>query len=790
MINKILLASSLLFFPLFLFAQSFLPPNAVVGECYTKCLAPKQFETVTEQFLLKEPSSRIEVMPAEFETVKDSFLLKAAYTVYEFVEPTFATITDSILIEEATKKITNEAAIYETLTQKLLTQPAYTEWKQSQKDFNCLSEHPDDCIIWCLEEIPAEYTEIEKQVLKKPAETIEKNISAKYKKIEKIVMLEAAHCVEREVPAEYAFFETKKIKTPAYAREIEIPAEYGTITTQKLIRTGGFSDWVNPNQSTNQRYALAESQNKGTALNADYIKGSKLKYAEKGGESYSEIIENGFKKVSREPLSTFSIDIDGASYSNVRRFLNIDCTAPSKMALAEAAARVEADKRVAKIKEKLKNSGNKSYDTKNYDYVYQNAVRKLKQECTLPPKDAIRTEEFINYFKYEYPKPTEKAKHPLVLHTEIAHCPWNRVNYLVHIGLQAHEIPKDKLPPQNLVFLLDVSGSMNAPNKLPLVKQSITKLVEQMRPQDRMAIVVYAGAAGLVLPPTADKAGILLALEKLHAGGSTAGGKGLELAYKTAYQNFNKKGNNRIILATDGDFNVGLSSDEAMKNLVEKYRDLNIALSVLGFGRGNYQDAKMEMLTNHGNGNYAYIDKIEEGEKVLVREMAGTLQTVAKDVKIQIEFNEEWVESYRLVGYENRLLENKDFDDDKKDAGDMGAGHSATALYEIVPKNRDKIAFHPNEPLLNIKFRYKQPKKDKSKLLEKQVFVKDIGQHSRNFNFSAAVAGFAMLMRDSEHKSNLTYEKVLTLGQASVGKDEDGLRHEFVELVKKVMEWQ
>ena len=459
------------------------------------------------------------------------------------------------------------------------------------------------------------------------------------------------------------------------------------------------------------------------------------------------------------------------------------------MALAEKTARQEAEDRIAELKEKLKNSGNKSYENRNYDYVYQNAMRRMKKECVLPPKDAVRTEEFINYFKYEYPKPAENDKHPLILHTEIAHCPWNRENYLVHIGLQAYEIPKEKLPPQNLVFLLDVSGSMNAGNKLPLVKQSITKLVEQMRPQDRMSIVVYAGAAGLVLPPTADKKVILEALERLKSGGSTAGGQGLELAYKTAYQNFNKKGNNRIILATDGDFNVGLSSDEAMKNLVEKYRDLNISLSVLGFGTGNYQDAKMELMTNHGNGNYAYIDKIEEGEKVLVREMAGTLQTVAKDVKIQIEFSDEWVESYRLIGYENRLLENKDFDDDKKDAGDMGIGHSATALYEIVPKKKHEMAFHPNEDLLHIKFRYKLPKKDKSRLLEKQVFVNDIGQHTRNFNFSAAVAGFAMLLRDSEHKGNLTYDKVLTLGMASVGKDEDGLRHEFVELVKKVKAW-
>jgi Ca-activated chloride channel family protein len=782
MLNKILLTCFLCFLPLSLFSQSFLPPNAVVGDCYAKCLPPDQYETVTEQVLLKEASSRIEVFPAEFETVKDSFLLKAAHTVYEFVAPTFGTITDSILVEEASKKITHQAAVYETVTQKILIKPASTQWIKSQKDFNCICSDTEDCVIWCLEEIPAEYTEIEKQVLKKPAETIEKIIAAKYKKIEKIVMLEAAHCVEREVPAEYAFFETKKIKTPAHTREIEIPAEYGTVTTKKLVRTGGFTDWVNLSQNTNSQQQSPKSR-----FSAKDIKGSKLQYAEKGGESYSEIVENGFKKVSREPLSTFSIDIDGASYSNVRRFLNIDCTAPSKMALAEEQAREEAENRIAEMKQRYEKQGRKNIP--NFDYIYQNTMRQMKKECVLPPKDAVRTEEFINYFKYEYPKPAENSKHPLVLHTEIAHCPWNRENYLVHIGLQAHEIPKEKLPPQNLVFLLDVSGSMNAANKLPLVKQSITKLVEQMRPKDRMAIVVYAGAAGLVLPPTADKTAILEALERLKSGGSTAGGKGLELAYKTAYQNFNKKGNNRIILATDGDFNVGLSSDEAMKNLVEKYRDLNISLSVLGFGTGNYQDAKMELMTNHGNGNYAYIDKIEEGEKVLVREMAGTLQTVAKDVKIQIEFSDEWIESYRLIGYENRLLENKDFDDDRKDAGDMGAGHSATALYEIVPKKKHEMAFHPNEHLLHIKFRYKLPKKDKSRLLEKQVFVKDIGQHTRNFNFSAAAAGFAMLLRNSEHKGNLTYDKVLTLAQASVGKDEDGLRHEFVELVKKVKAW-
>ena len=462
-------------------------------------------------------------------------------------------------------------------------------------------------------------------------------------------------------------------------------------------------------------------------------------------EGYSAIRENGFRNVLNEPLSTFSIDVDRASYSNVRRFINLG---------------------------------------------------------QLPPADAVRIEEMINYLSYDYPEPDEK--HPFSVYTELSSCPWNPENQLLHVGLKGKSMAIPELPPSNLVFLIDVSGSMNSPNKLPLLKSSVQMLVREIREQDRVAIVVYAGAAGLALESTSgkNKGKILESIENLQAGGSTAGGQGIILAYKTAEENFIKNGNNRIILATDGDFNVGVSSNAEMERLIEKEREKGIFITVLGFGMGNYKDDKLEIIANKGNGNYAYIDNIQEARKTLVTEFAGTLFTIAKDVKFQLEFNPARVKAYRLIGYENRLLNNEDFNDDKKDAGEMGAGHTVTALYEIIPAGSDKTAGSvdslkyqenpetvnpdPNAELLTIKLRYKLPDKDTSILTDRPVSGKAIPLHetSENFRFSAAVAAFGMLMRNSDHLANANIKEIIELAKASKGDDEEGYRGEFLAIVK------
>jgi Ca-activated chloride channel family protein len=464
-------------------------------------------------------------------------------------------------------------------------------------------------------------------------------------------------------------------------------------------------------------------------------------------EEYSNISENGFHKVTDDPLSTFSIDVDAASYSNVRRYLNNN---------------------------------------------------------QLPPAGAVRTEEMINYFKYQYPQPT--GKDPFSINTEISDCPWNNKNRLVLIGLQGKNIPVENLPASNLVFLIDVSGSMFDENKLPLVKASLKMLTDQLREEDRISIVVYAGNAGMVLPSTNgnNKIKIKTAIDALEAGGSTAGGAGIELAYKTAQENFMHEGNNRIILCTDGDFNIGASSDDNVVRLIEKERTKGIYLSVLGFGMGNYKDSKMEQLADKGNGNYAYIDGINEAKKVLVNEFGGTLFTIAKDVKLQIEFNPEKVAGYRLIGYENRLLNKEDFNDDKKDAGELGSGHTVTALYEIIPagvkseflknvdplkyqKNNPKITSSFNDEMLTVKFRYKSPDKDNSELIVHPVVDKivNINNTSDNFRFATSVTDFAMQLRNSQYKGNSSYEQVINLANASLGKDTEGYRKEFVSLVKK-----
>jgi len=468
-------------------------------------------------------------------------------------------------------------------------------------------------------------------------------------------------------------------------------------------------------------------------------------YVQHNTEEYDAINENEFKQSLKNPLSTFSIDVDAASYSNMRRFLN---------------------------------NGQK------------------------PPKDAVRIEEMINYFNYDYKQPY--GDDPFSINTEIAQAPWNSKHKLVHIGLQGKQIETDNLPPSNLVFLIDVSGSMSSQNKLPLLKSAYKLLVQKLRPEDRVAIVVYAGAAGMVLPSTPgdEKEKIINAIDNLQAGGSTAGGAGINLAYKIAQENFNKEGNNRVIIATDGDFNVGESSNAGMERLIEEKREDGVFLTVLGFGMGNYKDSKMEALADKGNGNYAYIDNILEAKKVLVNEFGGTLFTIAKDVKIQVEFNPAKVSAYRLIGYENRLLNDEDFNNDKKDAGELGAGHTVTALYEIIPEGIEsefspidelkyqeskitKEALNSKE-LMTIKLRYKQPDGKKSKLLVHELIDDEIvlDKTSNNFRWSAAVAGFGMILRDSEFKNNLTHLDVLELAQSSKGKDEEGYRIEFINLMK------
>jgi Ca-activated chloride channel homolog len=462
-------------------------------------------------------------------------------------------------------------------------------------------------------------------------------------------------------------------------------------------------------------------------------------------EEYDGINENIFHDALRNPLSTFSIDVDAASYSNVRRFIN-------------------------------------------------NGQR--------PPKDAVRIEELINYFDYEYEQP--KGDDPFSITTEISSAPWNTRHKLVHIGLQGRNIATDNLPASNLVFLIDVSGSMDEPNKLPLLKASFKLLVEQLRKQDHVAIVVYAGAAGLVLPPTsgADKKKIFEAFENLEAGGSTAGGQGIKLAYAIAKENFRENGNNRVILATDGDFNIGESSNGAMERLIEDKRQDGIFLTVLGFGMGNYKDSKMEILADKGNGNYAYIDTILEAQKVLVKEFGGTLFTIAKDVKLQIEFNPAKVKAYRLIGYENRILQNEDFNNDKKDAGELGSGHTVTALYEIIPVGVEsefykidelkyhKIKIEPSasqtNELMTVKFRYKQPHEDVSKLIVHPLVDSnvEISETSDNFRWSAAAAAFGMLLRESEYVNGFTMNEVIALAQSAKGKDTDGYRIEFINLAK------
>lgn len=470
--------------------------------------------------------------------------------------------------------------------------------------------------------------------------------------------------------------------------------------------------------------------------------------AGRGGDRYDRLIENPFRAVKDQPLSTFSIDVDTASYANVRRF--------------------------------------------------------LLSEGRLPPPDAVRIEELINYFDYDYAGPEGDV--PFAAHIEVAGCPWQEGHRLVRIGLKGKEIESDERPPSNLVFLLDVSGSMNSPDKLPLLKEGMKLLAGQLRDSDRVAIVVYASAEGLALPSTsgAERETIIAALDQLQAGGSTAGGAGIELAYRIAQENFIEGGVNRVLLCTDGDFNVGTTSTADLERMVEEKATSGVFLSVLGFGRGNLNDSMMETISNKGNGNYAYIDRINEARKVLIEQMSGTLVAIAKDVKIQVEFNPAQVAAYRLIGYENRILAAEDFNDDKKDAGEIGAGHTVTALYEVVPAgqavdlpNVDPLRYQtPARPrdeesargeLLTLKLRYKAPDGDTSSLLEFPLVDqgKAFGAASSDFQFAAAVASFGMLLRDSQHKGAATYDAVLEIAESARGPDVHGNRKELVEMVRR-----
>ena len=467
---------------------------------------------------------------------------------------------------------------------------------------------------------------------------------------------------------------------------------------------------------------------------------------QRNAETYKEIKENSFVAVAQQPVTTFSADVDRAAYANVRRIIGYG---------------------------------------------------------QIPPKDAVRIEEMVNYFDYDYPAPEEGSASPLRVSPELAPAPWNPNHLLLRIGLQAKKIDLAKAPPSNIVFLIDVSGSMDEENKLPLLKSSFKMLLGQLRPDDKIAIVTYANGTKVALPSTSvkDKEKIIKVLDNLYASGGTSGGKGIQLAYEQAQKSFIKNGNNRIILATDGDFNIGINNTTDLEKFIEKQRESGIYMSVLGFGIGNYRDDMAETIADKGNGNYAYIDNITEAKKVLVNELSGTLFAVAKDVKLQLEFNPKYVKEYKLIGYENRMLANEDFTNDKKDAGEIGAGHTVTALYELVPsdgKVAQSLRYQSQElnekgkgnELGFLKIRYKDPKVKDAKsveITEPLVFNKKaLKETSTDYRFAASVAEFGILLRDNSNKANATYDQVIELAEGAIGKDPEGYRKEFVRLVKSV----
>ena len=467
---------------------------------------------------------------------------------------------------------------------------------------------------------------------------------------------------------------------------------------------------------------------------------------QRNAETYKEIKENSFVAVAQQPVTTFSADVDRAAYANVRRIIGYG---------------------------------------------------------QIPPKDAVRIEEMVNYFDYDYPAPEEGSVSPLRVSPELAPAPWNPNHLLLRIGLQAKKIDLAKAPPSNIVFLIDVSGSMDEENKLPLLQSSFKLLLGQLRPDDKVAIVTYANGTKVALPSTSvkDKEKIIKVLDNLYASGGTSGGKGIQLAYEQAQKSFIKNANNRIILATDGDFNIGINNTTDLEKFIEKQRESGIYMSVLGFGIGNYRDDMAETIADKGNGNYAYIDNITEAKKVLVNELSGTLFAVAKDVKLQLEFNPKYVKEYKLIGYENRMLANEDFTNDKKDAGEIGAGHTVTALYELVPsdgKVAQSLRYQSQElnekgkgnELGFLKIRYKDPKVKDAKsveITEPLVFNKKaLKETSTDYRFAASVAEFGILLRDNSNKANATYDQVIELAEGAIGKDPEGYRKEFVRLVKSV----
>jgi len=490
-----------------------------------------------------------------------------------------------------------------------------------------------------------------------------------------------------------------------------------------------------PNGSYATDAALVMARNKNQLDSIDLVHNT---------EAYSKIDDNPFHRTKQDPLSTFSADVDTASYSNIRRFLS---------------------------------------------------------DGALPPKDAVRIEEMINYFAYSYPEPDRGE--PFSITTEVGPAPWDTSHRLVRIGLKTPSIDDAQVPARNLVFLIDTSGSMQDANKLPLLKQSLGLVVDHLRPQDRVSLVVYAGAAGLVLPPTSDKETIRQALTRLEAGGSTNGGEGIQLAYDVAQKHLVKGGINRIILCSDGDMNVGITSEGDLSRLIEKERERGVFLTVLGFGMGNLKDSTMEKLADRGNGNYAYIDSLSEARKVLVKEAGATLVTVAKDVKLQVEFNPTTVAGYRLIGYENRVLANQDFNDDKKDAGDLGAGHTVTALYELVPAgvtvpspDVDPLKYQSattpaavEGELMTIKARYKAPDSKTSKLLSRVVrsasVIGKLSATSIDYRWASAIAGFGMLLRESPFRGNLSWQQVQTQAEGALGLDPDGYRKQALYLIQK-----
>jgi Ca-activated chloride channel family protein len=552
----------------------------------------------------------------------------------------------------------------------------------------------------------------------------------------------AAHGVERALgpvsvqgPPEHAAYE-RHVQPPVVRRE-RPSINAGSGSGRGAIGTGAGGGAMKRKPATHSRFGIAAPASQPAFLPS----------AEFDTEAYAHPADNPFVAVTDSPLSTFSIDVDTASYSNVRRFL---------------------------------------------------------RDGQLPPADAVRVEEMINYFRYAYPVP--RGDQPFSVHAEVASAPWRPRHRLVHVGLRAREIDRAAVPARNLVFLIDVSGSMQSEDKLPLLKRGLALLARELRPADRMAMVVYAGSSGLVLPSTSgrEQGRILGALDTLEAGGSTNGAEGIELAYRVAQENFIRGGINRVLLATDGDFNVGVTSEGDLTRLIEHKRESGVFLTVLGFGTGNVKDSTMELLADKGNGNYAYVDSIAEAHKVLVREAGSTLVTVAKDVKLQVEWNPKLVASYRLIGYENRLLADRDFNDDEKDAGEMGAGHTVTALYEIVlsetgtraapavdplkyQSEREPTAAAAGPELLTLKVRYKRPDAHHSLLLSHAVVDngQQLEQSSNDFRWAAAVAGFGMLLRGSQQRGDTSLRLVHSLARSALGRDDSGDRKELLELIER-----